>query len=122
MRVRITDNLLLGSSNDNTAMVIGRLMDEYGYGYLLHWRIVIYRDVVHHTRILVNFVSEFDIKLGELVDQDILMSTLSPDSSKGLQGPFEDGIRMAVLALWEYPIIPTELRRQLSHQVPDSAL
>jgi len=126
MRLRIADILLLGVSNDDTAMVIGRLMDECGYGYtarqLVHWRTVIYRDVVHHTRILVNFVSEFDIKLGELVDQDILMRTLSPNSSKDWQESFEDGVRMAVVKLWEDPIIPMELRRQLSHQVPDSAL
>ena len=126
MRARIADILLLGVSNDDTAMVIARFMDEHGYGYtareLIHWRTAIHRDVVHYTKTLVNFVSEFDVKLGELVDQDILMSTLSPNSSKHWQGPFEDGIRMAVVRLWEDPIIAIELQRQLSHQVPDSAL
>lgn len=50
------------------------------------------------------------------------LKVLNHETSTDWQGPLEDDIRTAVVALWEDPLIPMELPRQLRHQVPDSAL
>jgi hypothetical protein len=107
-------------------LVISRLRALHGYVYnpvdLIHYKLLLYKDLVYHTKMLVNFVSEYDVKLGDRVDQSKLLDVLSYDFSADSHVLFDKELAMAVVALWEDPSIPTALARELNHHVPDSAL
>lgn len=118
--------LLLGTSPEDRAMVIGRLRALHGYVHtpldLIHYKLLLYKDLVYHTKMLVNFVSEYDIELSDRVDQDKLLEVLGYNLSADSHALFDKELAVAVVALWEDPDLPIALARELNHQVPDSAL
>jgi hypothetical protein len=118
--------LLLGTSYEDRAMVISRLQALHGDVYTpvdsAHYKLLLYKDLVYHTKMLVNFVSEYDVKLGDRVDQGKLLEVLSYDFSADSHVLFAKELAMAVVALWEDPSIPTALARGINRHVPDSAL
>jgi hypothetical protein len=118
--------LLLGTSYEDRAMVISRLRALHGYVYnpvdLIRYKLLLYKDLVYHTKMLVNFVSEYDVKLGDRVDQGKLLEVLSYNFSADSHLLFDKELAMAVVALWEDPSIPTALARGINRYVPDSTL
>lgn len=118
--------LLLGTSCEDRALVISRLRELHGYVYtpldFINYKQLLFKDLVRHTKMLVNFVSEYDIRLGDRVDQGKLLDILGYNFSADSDALFDKELAAAVVALWEDPSIPTSLARELNHQIPESAL
>jgi hypothetical protein len=117
--------LLIGNSDDDRAAVMIQLHGlDLRYdcpNSRSRYRPLVYKDLIHHTKLLIKFAFEFNIKLDDRIDQTHLVDVLDYNVPKYSYGTLDRDIAKTVVALWNVPALLAAVTTA-SHRLPTSTL
>jgi hypothetical protein len=117
--------LLIGNSDSDRATVINQLHSlDWTYRCFesrTRYRPLVYNDLIHHTKLLIRFASESDIKLDNRIDRTQLMEVFDYSVPKYSYETLDRDIAKTVVAFWGVPALLAAVTNA-SQRLPSSTL